>query len=217
VQTKIKNLLKVAFIFSFFIFLLFDYSTFNIFAQQTSTQQQQTTTQKVQVVDLANFAYSFINFQSNYATLQQKLKSASYNIEEKDVNSPNGKYLIIAEKKLNFMTEKLYLYFNYQKNLIYFQVTFLCEDAYTRKPLEKLYAQLVEKLNQKYGETQNKDFGYYKKTDTTEVILFPILPFKNSIEIQAKNIPLFEQYVKEYTAEMEKSQNQEVTTILSVF
>lgn len=198
--------------------LLINNFSYSINAQQTTSQTStQTTAQKIQAVELANFAYSFVNFQSNYATLQGKLKSASYNIEEKDINSPNGKFLIIAEKKLNFMIEKLYLYFDYKKNLIYFQVSFICEDAYTRKPLEKLYQQLVEKLNAKYGESQNKDYGYYKKTDTTEVILFPILPFKNSIEIQAKNIPLFNQYIVEYTAEVEKGMNQEVTTIINTF
>jgi len=225
VKKNINNIHLFLFLFLFLIiFSLIDNFNFILSAQQTGSQTTsqtstsgQTTSQKVAVVDLANFAYSFINFSSNYATLQGKLKSASYNIEEKDINSPNGKFLIIAEKKLNFMTEKLYLYFDYKKNLIYFQVSFLCEDAYTRKPLEKLYQQLVEKLNAKYGENQNKDYGYYKKTDTTEVILFPILPFKNSIEIQAKNIPLFNQYIVEYTAEVEKGMNQEVTTIINTF
>lgn len=218
-----KNNRKNLFFYFLLLFLLSTFLFINNFSysinaqQATSQTTTQTTAQKVQVVDLANFAYSFVNFQSNYATLLGKLKSASYNIEEKEVNSPNGKYLIIAEKKLNFMMEKLYLYFDYKKNLIYFQVSFLCEDAYTRKPLEKLYQQLVEKLNAKYGENQNKDYGYYKKTDTTEVILFPILPFKNSIEIQAKNIVAFNQYLTEYTAEMEKGMNQEVTTIINTF
>lgn len=220
---KIKNKFRILlFIFIFFFFCLLGNFNFDINAQQASSQTStqttsQGTSQKVQVVDLANFAYSFVNFQSNYATLLGKLKGASYNIEEKDVNSPNGKYLIIAEKKLNFMTEKLYLYFDYKKNLIYFQVSFLCEDAYTRKPLENLYQQLVEKLNAKYGETENKDFGYYKKTDTTEVILFPLLPFKNSIDIQAKNIVAFNQYLAEYKAETEKSMNQEVSSIINTF
>lgn len=205
--------------FSFLaIFFLLNNFNYILNAQQASSQStSQTTAQKVQIVDLANFAYSYVNFQSNYATLLGKLKGASYNIEEKELNSPNGKYLIIAEKKLNFMKEKLYLFFDYKKNLIYFQVSFLCEDAYTRKPLENLYQQLVEKLNAKYGQTENKDFGYYKKTDTTEVILFPILPFKNSIEIQAKNLVAFNQYLAEYKAENEKSMNQEVSSIINTF
>ncbi len=213
---KIKFILIIIVLSSFYLFSALNLSAYNILAQQTTTQQQ-TTAQKVQIVDLANFAYSFVNFQSNYATLLGKLKSASYNVEEKDLNSINGKFLIIAQKKLNFISEKIYLYFDYQKNLIYFQITFLCEDAYTRRPLENLYAQLVEKLKQKYGENQNKDYGYYKKTETTEVILFPILPFKNSIEIQAKNLKLFEKYVGEYKSTMEKEANQEVTTIVSGF
>jgi len=218
VKKNIKFISLFIFILMFLMtILLINKFAFKISAQQTTTTTTQTTTQKVQVVDLSNFAYSFVNFSSNYATLQSKLKSSSYNIEEKDINSPNGKFLIIAEKKLNFMTEKLYLYFDYKKNLIYFQVSFLCEDAYTRKPLEKLYQQLVDKLNTKYGESQNKDYGYYKKTDTVEVVLFPIYPFKNSIEIQAKNVTLFNQYSTEYMAEMEKGMNQEVSSIVNTF
>jgi hypothetical protein len=218
VKKNIKFISLFIFILMFLMtILLINNFAFKISAQQTTTTTTQTTTQKVQVVDLSNFAYSFVNFSSNYATLQSKLKSSSYNIEEKDINSPNGKFLIIAEKKLNFMTEKLYLYFDYKKNLIYFQVSFLCEDAYTRKPLEKLYQQLVDKLNTKYGESQNKDYGYYKKTDTVEVVLFPIYPFKNSIEIQVKNVTLFNQYSTEYMAEMEKGMNQEVSSIVNTF
>ncbi|MCR4422844.1 MAG: hypothetical protein NUV32_10275 [Exilispira sp.] len=217
-KKNIKFISLFIFILMFLMtILLINNFAFKISAQQTTTTTTQTTTQKVQVVDLSNFAYSFVNFSSNYATLQSKLKSSSYNIEEKDINSPNGKFLIIAEKKLNFMTEKLYLYFDYKKNLIYFQVSFLCEDAYTRKPLEKLYQQLVDKLNTKYGESQNKDYGYYKKTDTVEVVLFPIYPFKNSIEIQVKNVTLFNQYSTEYMAEMEKGMNQEVSSIVNTF
>lgn len=205
------------------LIVTYAFYTENLSAQQATGQATQagstssSTSAKVAAVSLNNFAYSFINFNSNYATILGKLKSSNYNIEEKEISSINGKFFIYAEKKLNFLKEKLYLYFDYQKNLIYFLVSFECEDAYTRAPLEKLYSLILEKLNQKYGESENKDLGYYKMSTDTEVCLLPIVPFKNSIEIWAKNKLALSKYQDDYKAETQKPMTTEITTIVNGF
>jgi len=214
---------KINRIIVFFLILVFAFYTENLSAQQATSQATQagstssSTSAKVAAVSLNNFAYSFINFNSNYATTLGKLKSGNYNIEEKEISSINGKFFIYAEKKLNFLKEKLYLYFDYQKNLIYFLVSFECEDAYTRAPLEKLYSLLIEKLNQKYGESENKDLGYYKMSADTEVCLLPIVPFKNSLEIWAKNKIALSKYQDDYKNETQKPITTEITTIVNGF
>ncbi|HQQ19424.1 MAG TPA: hypothetical protein PK520_04985, partial [Exilispira sp.] len=87
----------------------------------------------------------------------------------------------------------------------------------TRAPLEKLYSLLIEKLNQKYGESENKDLGYYKMSADTEVCLLPIVPFKNSLEIWAKNKIALSKYQDDYKNETQKPITTEITTIVNGF
>ena len=163
-------------------------------------------------------SYSFISFDKSYKNLKSGAEKDGYNLKEEDINSPYGKKLLKIEKKLDFYTEKIYMFFNENDELIYFSVIYALNENQSRRVLENLYTSIIKKLTEKYGENDNAALPYYKKVgDRYLVFLHPFYSYSNNVEVSFKDETRYNAYADYYDKEIKKLEIQSVEDTLKKF
>ncbi|MFW6139718.1 MAG: hypothetical protein ACOC7U_11180, partial [Spirochaetota bacterium] len=126
--------------------------------------------------------YSFILFDANYSEIINSAESAGYRIAEQEITSGYGKYLVSLQKQLEFYTENIGLFFNQEKQLIFFSARFALLENQSPDIVDRLAASMKNKLTENYGQGQKEAFPYYREYQNKYVIaLNPHFPSSTSI------------------------------------
>lgn len=197
-MVMIKSKFKTAIILSIFLFMA-GFFCCSVYAQQSPS-------------------YSFVSFDKNYDSLLGSARTDGYQVKEEELNSTFGKHKIFAEKQLDFYTENLYLFFNENKELIFFTVRYKLDENSSKTILDKLVQSIKEKFIEKYGVNENETLPYYRVVgDQYEVILRPRQATSGFANISFKQVDRFSDYQAYYKLEVEKLENEEITKTVENF
>lgn len=162
--------------------------------------------------------FAFINFTMRYDDIIKQLNNSSFEVKEDEIAAKFGNYLIQATKVLTFYKEVFYLFFNEKKELIYFEIDFSLNNLQSRVELEKLFYSVKKKLEDKYGESENENFPYFKNFENKfQIILYPLFPGNNKIKITYKCNEKYESFLEYYKKAIEKDLNNEINSIINNF
>lgn len=162
--------------------------------------------------------YSFIKFSDGYQKLKQESEDNGYRIKEDDIKSVYGQNLLVLIKPMNYYIENIYLFFNENKELIYFNVGFNLKENQPRRILEKLFSSIRDKLKEKYGESDNSNLPYYKTVENKyDVFLHPFQAYSNNLEISFKQVDKYSQYQIYYDQKIKKLENEDINKTINNF
>ena len=162
--------------------------------------------------------YSFISFEKSYSNLMNTARSEGYQIKEDEINSSYGKYSLLIEKPLTFYLERIYLFFDEEKQLILFSVSYTINENQSKAVLDKLHFSITEKLHEKYGPNENVTLAYYKLYENKfELVVKPRQSSSSRADITFKSIDRYSQYQDYYTEEVERLENEEIATTVDKF
>ncbi|RKX95848.1 MAG: hypothetical protein DRP84_02880 [Spirochaetes bacterium] len=189
---------KIVVLFAFVCIIVFQ-SSYYLYAQQAPT-------------------YSFIKFDANYKSLMSQAEKKGYRVEEKDINSTYGQTLLSLTKVMNFYSENIYLFFNENKELIYFSVDFKLKDNQPRRILEELHSSIRRKLIEKYGENDTTNFPFYKIVgDQYEIFLHPFQAYSNNVEVSFKFLDRYNNYQSYYVQQIKKFETEDINQTVNNF
>jgi len=162
--------------------------------------------------------YSFVRFDSSYDSIISSAKNEEYEIQESEINSPFGKYLVTIKKPLSYHTEQIYLFFNQDKQLQFFTVRFLLGENQSRLLLDRLATSIIEKLGERYGESEPGAMLYKKLiNERYEIIVPPIYAGSRIFEVSFKDLERYSSFQQFYEAEMKAKEDEEIATITGKF
>jgi len=162
--------------------------------------------------------YSFIKFDANYKSLKSQAEKNGYRVEENDINSIYGQTLLSLTKVMNFYSENIYLFFNENKELIYFSVDFELKKNQPRHILEELYSSIRDKLIEKYGENGNTNFPFYKIVGNQyEIFLHPFQAYSNNVEVSFKFLDRYNNYQNYYNQQIKKLETEDINQTINNF
>ncbi len=162
--------------------------------------------------------YSFIGFNKKLNELKKSSENSGYKVSEKDINSPYGKKILLIEKNMNFYSEKVYLYFNENEELIYFSIFYNLNENQPRKILEELFNSIKKRLIEKYDESENSGFPYFKKVEERYIVfLHPFYAYSNSVVVSFKDEEKYKQYEEYYDKEIKKLETDTIQKTISNF
>ena len=197
-MVMIKSKFKTAIILSIFLFMA-GFLCCSVYAQQSPS-------------------YSFVSFDKNYDSLLGAARTDGYQVKEEELNSTFGKHKIFAERQLDFYSENLYLFFNENKELIFFTVRYKLDENSSKTILGKLVQSIKEKFVEKYGANENETLPYYRVVGNQyEVILRPRQATSGFANISFKLVDRFSDYQAYYKLEVEKLENEEITKTVENF
>jgi hypothetical protein len=163
-------------------------------------------------------SYSFISFDKSYSDLMNTARSEGYQIKEDEINSSYGKYSLLIEKPLSFYLERIYLFFDDEKQLILFSVSYTINENQSKAVLDKLVFSITEKLQEKYGPNENVTLAYYKLYENKfELVVKPRQSSSSRADITFKSIDGYSQYQDYYTEEVERLENEEIAETVDKF
>ncbi len=163
-------------------------------------------------------SYSFISFEKSYSGLIDTARSEGYQIKEDEINSSYGKHYILIEKPLTFYLERIYLFFDEEKQLILFSVSYTVKENQSKAVLDKLIFSITEKLQEKYGPNENATLAYYKLYENKfELVVKPRQSSSSRGDITFKSIDGYSQYQDYYKLEVERLENEEIATTVDKF
>ncbi len=173
---------------------------------------------KVDVFAQESPSYSFITFTASYTGILSAARKNGYQIKEEEINSLYGKYHILLEKSHSFYSEKVYLFFNEEKNLISFTIEYSVGENQSRTVLDKLVFSITEKLVEKYGPNENETFPYYRNVaNEYEVEVKPRQSFSGFARVAFKYPERVDQYEVYYHEEVGRLEDQEIEKTVNNF
>jgi hypothetical protein len=157
-------------------------------------------------------SYSFVSFGNSYVGILSAARSNGYQVEEEELNSSFGNYSIQAEKQLDFYSENLFLFFNENRELIFFTVQYELDENQTKTILDRLVLSIQDKLIEKYGTNENENFPYYKILENQyEIVIRPRQSTSNFANISFKQLEKFSAYQTYHQQELERLEDEEIS------
>ena len=155
--------------------------------------------------------YDFIEFGSRYDTLLNRAKNEAYTVKEEEIKAPYGTHYVLLEKEQQFYQERVSLFFNENKELIYFNITYVLNDGLSQTIIEKLILSMAEKLVEKYGTNELATAPYYRMYENNyEVFLYPTGPAPETARLSFKQLDRFIVHQEYYRQEVEKAESEEI-------
>jgi hypothetical protein len=155
--------------------------------------------------------YDFIEFGSSYDRLLSQAKNGEYTVKEEEIGAPYGTHYVLLEKEQQFYMEHIALFFNEDKELIYFNVSYVLKDDHSQTIIEKLILSMAEKLNEKYGPNELETAPYYRLYENNyEIFLYPTGPAPETARLSFKQLDRFSVYQEYYRQEVEKEEREEI-------
>jgi len=155
--------------------------------------------------------YDFIRFDERYDRLIREAQNQKYAVTEEEIKAPYGVYYALFEKELQFYDEDIALFFNENKELIYFTVSYELKENHSQTVMEKLIQSMGEKLAEKYGPNERETAPYYRVYENTfEIYLYPTGPAPELTRLSMKQLDRYASHQEYYRQEVEKLVNQEI-------
>jgi hypothetical protein len=162
--------------------------------------------------------YSFVSFGQGYSEILQSARNEEYSIKEEDVSSQYGKHLLTLEKPHNFYEERLALFFNEKKELIFYTVSFELYANRSKQIIDKLITSLEEKFASEYGPNENPTVPYYRVVKGQyEVFIRPYFEASTAARISFKHMESYREYQDFYKVEIEQEENEEIRKTVENF
>ena len=155
--------------------------------------------------------YDFIEFGKKYDSLLSQARNEEYTVKEEEIKAPYGTHYALLEKDLQFYEENISLFFNENKELLYFNVSYVLKENHSQTIIEKLIFSMGEKLIEKYGPNEVATAPYYRLYENNyEIFLYPTGPAPETARLSFKQLDRFVVYQEYYRQEVEKLENEEI-------
>lgn len=162
--------------------------------------------------------YSFVRFDSSYDEILSSAKNEGYEVQESELSSPFGKYLIKLEKPMSYYNEQMYLFFDQNKKLQFFTVKFLLGENQSRVLLDRLATSIVERLSEKYGNSDPGAMLYQKVIEGRyEIVVPPIYAGSRGLEVSFKDTETYSGFQRFYEDELKAKEDEEIANIIEKF
>jgi hypothetical protein len=156
-------------------------------------------------------SYSFITFTSNYNRLLNAARADGYQVIEEEIAAVHGNYHVLLQKPGQFYGENISLFFNENRELIFFSVRFELNQNHSQRIIEKLMLSMGDKLKDKYGENEREFVPYFRIYDNNfEIYLYPQGPAPTNARLSIKQLDRYESYQEFYREEVERLENEEI-------
>jgi len=157
-------------------------------------------------------SYAFIDFNKSYDSIVSLAGSNEYHVKEQEITSFFGKYYLFLEKPQEFYSEKIALFFNTEKKLIFFSVLYTLGDNQSSRVIQKLDESLAQKLIEKYGENENEAVPYYRVYHNIyEIFLYPPGSGGRNARLSFKQLERSSAFQNYYKQEIEKLENETIS------
>jgi hypothetical protein len=155
--------------------------------------------------------YDFVGFDMRYDRLLNEARKQAYAVKEEEIKAPYGVYSVLLSKELQFYGESIALFFNEDKELIYFSVSYELRENHSQTIMEKLIRSMGEKLRDKYGPSERETAPYFRVYENNfEIFLYPTGPAPELARLSMKQLDRYALYQEYYRQEVEKLENQEI-------
>jgi hypothetical protein len=155
--------------------------------------------------------YDFITFQAGYDRIAGAARNDGYQIKEEEITSAYGSYHLLLEKSGQFYGEEISLFFNQERELIYFSASFIFLENQPRTIVRKLITSIASKLEEKYGESQRDAVPYFRVYENEyEILVYPPTPTSESARVSFKHLDRYAAYLEFYREEVERLVDQEI-------
>jgi hypothetical protein len=160
-------------------------------------------------------SYSFISFTSNYNRLINAARADGYQVIEEEIAAVHGNYHILLQKPGQFYGENISLFFNENRELIFFSIRFELNQNHSQRIIEKLIVSMGEKLEDKYGENEREHVPYFRIYENNfEIYLYPQGPAPTNARLSIKQLNRYDLYQEFYREEVERLENEEIAETL---
>jgi hypothetical protein len=155
--------------------------------------------------------YDFVEFGKKYNSLLSQARTEEYTVKEEEIKAPYGTHYVLLEKDLQFYGENISLFFNENKELIYFNISYVLKENHSQTIIEKLILSMGKKLIEKYGPNEVATAPYYRLYENNyEIFLYPTRPAPEIARLSFKQLDRFVVYQEYYRQEVEKLENEEI-------
>jgi hypothetical protein len=155
--------------------------------------------------------YAFIGFGESYDRIVSEASRQEYAVKEEEIRAAYGTHFVLLEKQLQFYDENISLFFNDDKTLIYFTITFELRENHSQTIIEKLIRSMSEKLAEKYGPSERETAPYFRLYENNfEIFLYPTGPAPEVARLSYKQLDSYAEYREYYRQEVEKLENEEI-------
>jgi hypothetical protein len=162
--------------------------------------------------------YAFISFDRSYPDILRSARNEEYEIKEEETTSRYGKHLLALEKPLKFYSEKIYLFFNENKEIIFFTVMYELYENGSKRIIDKLVSSIQQKFTDEYGESERDTVPYYKQLEGEyELFLRPIYASSTTATVSFKNLQGYDEYQGYYAVEIVREEDEEIKKTLENF
>jgi hypothetical protein len=162
--------------------------------------------------------YSFVSFDQGYSDILSAARNDEYNVKEDEVSSMYGKYLVTLEKPHTFYEERLELFFNENRELIFYTVEFELYANRSKRIIDKLVTSMKEKFTGEYGPSENSTVPYYRVVEGQyEVFVRPYFEASTAVRVSFKNMESYGEYQDFYKVEIESEENEEISKTVEKF
>ncbi len=157
-------------------------------------------------------SYAFIDFGKSYDSITSSAKSDGYQVKEQEITSFFGKYYLLLEKSQEFYSERIALFFDAEKKLIFFSILYTLGENQSPRVIQKLDESLAQKLLEKYGENENEAVPYYRVYHNIyEIFLYPPGSDGRYARLSFKQLERSSAYLNFYQQEVEKLEDETIS------
>jgi len=162
--------------------------------------------------------YAFVAFDRSYADIVRAARRGEYDVVEEETGSQYGKHLVKLGKPQKFYSEKLYLFFNENKELIFFTVMYGLYENGSKTIIDKLVTSIEQKFIDEYGESEKTSVPYYRVVEGEyELFVKPINVSSTTATVSFKNLQGYDEYQEYYTIEVEREEDEEIKRTVDKF
>jgi hypothetical protein len=159
--------------------------------------------------------YDFIEFDKRYASLLSQARREGYTVKEEEIRAVYGTHLVFLEKELQFYGENISLFFNQNRELIYFNVSYVLKENHSQTIINDLILSMGEKLAEKYGPNERETVPYYRTYENNyEIFLYPPGQPPEVATLSFKELDGFMEYRAYYDQEVKKLEEEEIADIV---
>jgi hypothetical protein len=162
--------------------------------------------------------YAFIAFDKSYNDIVRAARRGEYEVKEEETASRYGKYLVSLKKPLKFYSENLYLYFNENKELIFFTVIYELNENGSKRLIEKLVSSIGRKFEDEYGESERDTVPYFKIVENEyELFVKPVYVASTAATVSFKHLTGYDEYQQYYVVDVGREEDEEVKRTVENF
>ena len=162
--------------------------------------------------------YSFVSFGQGYNEILRSARNEEYSLKEEEVNSSYGMHHVTLEKNHAFYEERVALFFNENRELIFYTVNFELHANRSKRIIDKLVSSLEDKFTGEYGPNENVTVPYYRIVeDQYEVFVKPYFEASTAARVSFKHMGSYGEYQDFYNVEIEAEENEEIRKTVEKF